>query len=96
MNDFIKVSDIMRYEIKLKGNNGEIDRYIPATKVETARKYDVRNNIKSYWTIHETENKLEFSCTCNNCNQTTKKGAFTIAPDYCPFCGAVMIDRINK
>ena len=93
MNDFIKVSDIARFETRIKDDNGNVESYIPLSKITDARKYNVKEEIKSYWTVNETNNKLKFSCTCNNCNQTTKEGAFTITPDYCPYCGATMINK---
>jgi Zn finger protein HypA/HybF involved in hydrogenase expression len=96
MNDFIKISDILRYEIKLKDDNGNVDSYIPVSKIKSAVNHNVRENIESYWTLNETEDNLKYSFTCNNCNQKTKESAFIIAPDFCPYCGAEMKQVIRK
>lgn len=96
MNDFIKISDIMRYEVKLKDDNNNIQGYIPTAQIKNAVNHNVRENIESYWILNETEDNLKYSFTCNNCHQTTKESAFIIAPDFCPFCGAEMKQAIRK
>lgn len=86
MNRYIKKDDILRHSINIDGKD-----YVEIEKIKNTKEWNVRENIQAYWTKEITGPDIfDYKFTCSNCKCSTPNGAYKIAPDWCPVCGAEM------
>lgn len=50
-----------------------------------------------YWTEKKCgDGMFDYYFVCSECHKNTPRGAYPIAPDFCPNCGAVMDINVNN